>query len=100
MGRDRTHSRTVFSHPPVVTVRAAFTAYGGLMRGFAGPECSVGLGKDSQAFTSDRMTTHPPLTVWPFPLWTVFPSSEYYGHADSLPMHRRFSELFPTHYFR
>ena len=27
-GRDRTHSQTVFSHPPVVTVRAVFTAYG------------------------------------------------------------------------
>jgi hypothetical protein len=33
VGRDRTHSRTVFSHPPVVTVRAAFTAYGRPMRG-------------------------------------------------------------------
>jgi dTDP-4-amino-4,6-dideoxygalactose transaminase len=49
-GRDRTHSRTVFSPPPVVTMRATFTAHGGRLRGFAGPECSPDIGKGSQAF--------------------------------------------------
>jgi hypothetical protein len=35
-----------------------------------------------------------------FPMWTAFPPSKDYGHADSLQTHPRFSELFPTHYFR
>jgi hypothetical protein len=78
----------------------AFTAPGDRLRGFTGPECSADLGKDSQAFTFSRITTHPPLKLWPFPLWTAFPSSEYYGHADSSQTHWRFSGLFPTHYFR
>jgi transposase, IS5 family len=33
VGRDRTHSRAVSSHPPVVTVHAAFTAHGGRLGG-------------------------------------------------------------------
>jgi hypothetical protein len=35
-----------------------------------------------------------------FALYAVFPRAEYYGHADSLQTHPRFSEWFPTHYFR
>src|SRR5687767_2432127 len=29
------------------------------------------------------MTTHLPLTVWPFALYVAFPRSDYYGHADA-----------------
>jgi hypothetical protein len=35
-----------------------------------------------------------------FALYAVFPRADYYGHADSLQTHPRFSEWFPTHYFR
>jgi hypothetical protein len=51
------------------------------------PECSIGIGQASQACTSDGVTAHLPLQVWPFPLYAAFPRSEYYGHADAPMVH-------------
>jgi hypothetical protein len=82
---------TRLSIPPVVTVHATFIAHGGRLRGFAGPECSVDIGEDSQALAFNRITTHPPLKLWPFAMYAAFPHSDYYGHADFLQPHPRFS---------
>jgi hypothetical protein len=35
-----------------------------------------------------------------FALYAALPRADYYGHADSLPTHRRISGLLPTRYFR
>jgi hypothetical protein len=99
VGTGRT-AKLCFPIPPVVTVHATFTAYGGRLRGFYGPECSGGIGKDSQALSSDGMTTHPPLKLWPCAMGPAFPCSDYDGHADSLLTHRRVSGLFPALCFR
>src|SRR6266850_1369178 len=85
---------------PVVTVTCGFHRIQPPPERFAGLECSADIGEDSQAFPFSRMTTHPPLKLWPFPMYAAFPRSEYYGQADSLWTHRRFSRLFPTHDFR
>ena len=64
-------------------MHATFTTHGGRLRGLYGPECSGGIGQDAHAFSSDGMTTHPPLKLWPFAMCTAFPCSDYYG--DSVP---------------
>jgi hypothetical protein len=92
VGRDRTHSRTVFSHPPRCHRACDFHRTRRPPKRIDGVECSVDLGKDSQAFTFNGITTHPPLKLWPFAMWTAFPPSDYYGHADFRQPHPRFSE--------
>jgi hypothetical protein len=56
----------------------------------SGSAYSTDIGKDAQALAFSRITTHPPLKLWPFPLYTAFPGSEYDGRADSLWTHWRF----------
>ena len=65
-----------------------------------GSECSIDIGKDSQALASDGVTTHPPLKLWPFPMYVAFPRSEYYGHADSRYIHPGIWGELPRPYFR
>jgi hypothetical protein len=70
------------------------------MRGLIGlsaPSASARMPKPSHL---DGVTTHLPLTVWPFALYAAFPRADYYGHADSLRTHPRFWDEFPRPYFR
>ena len=89
VGRDRArYLSTRLPIPPVATVRAAFTAYGDPRRGFP----AFVFRRHRQGFPSLRIRRSnysQPLPVWPFPMYAAFPRSEYYGHADSLPMHPR-----------
>jgi hypothetical protein len=99
VGRDRTHSRTVFSHPP----RCDRTC--GFHRIRPPPGGTFRWGRVHRHSPSSRriirlMATATTTTLWPFPLWTAFPSSEYYGHADSLLTHRRIWSGLPHSYFR
>ena len=93
-----------FPIPPVATVHAAFTAHGDPRRGLTGvrvPLASARIPKPSRlGGATSVVTTGPPLPVWPFALYAAFPRSDYYGHADSLQAHWRFSGLLPAHYFR
>ncbi len=106
VGRDRARYLSIrLPIPPVVTVRAPFTAYGGPMGGLLAFLRSINISPDSWTFVpyGARLVSWLlclPLTVWPFAMCTVFPRSDYYGHADSLLRHWRFSELFPVHDFR
>src|SRR5215510_3528808 len=65
-------------------------------RTFQGSGCSADIGEDAHAFTFSRITTHPPLKLWSFPLSAAFPRAEYSDHADSYPAHQRISALFPA----
>src|SRR5215472_19072360 len=53
------------------------------------PECSRHIAQDSLVLSLARMTTHLPLTVWPFALYVAFPRSDYYSHAHCGMGHRR-----------
>ena len=37
-------------------------------------------------------------TLWPFPLYQVFPGSEYYGHSDCSPKTSEIREFFRSHF--
>jgi hypothetical protein len=94
VGRDRTHSRTVSSHPPRCHRACGFHRTRRPHERISSFSCSADIGKDSQALTCSGVTTRPPFTVWPFALYVAFPHSDYYGHADCGRGHRRIRDHF------
>jgi hypothetical protein len=94
VGRDRTHSRTVSSHPPRCHRACGFHRTRRPHERISSFSCSTDIGKDSQAFTFSGVTTRTPFTVWPFALYVAFPRADYYGHADCGRGHWRIRDHF------
>jgi hypothetical protein len=91
VGRDRTHRHTVFSPPPRGHRAGDLHRTRRPPARLVGAEGVVDLGRDSQAFTGNRMTTPPPLKRWPCPLYVACPRAESEGHADCRDGPRRIS---------
>ena len=101
VGRDRTHSRTVSSHPPRCHRACGFhRTRRPPMRPFTLVSFLTTLVGIPLPSHSSGSYVEAPHTLWPFPLWTAFPSSEYYGHADSSPGHWRIWGGLLRPYFR
>jgi hypothetical protein len=82
VGRGRTHSRTVSSHPPRCHRACGFHRTRRPHERMSSFSCSADMGKDAHTFTFSGVTTRTPFTVWPFALYGAFPRSDHYGHAD------------------
>jgi hypothetical protein len=92
VGRDRTHSQTVFSHPPRCHRACDFH------RTRRPPIRTFTLifllppNRDSPVYRG-RAVLKAPDKLWPFAMCAAFPRSNYYGHADFPQPHPRFSEV-------